>query len=484
MSATQRASGFSGDRVLQTSTRDSIQDTCKRISTLLNGTIFYGVLLLIVLTAVPYGTVDPWWESIFEFVVFGLTILWLVEGSLTGVWFGREHLILLPLLAVVLFAVVQTLPLGTLEFTHALGDVRAKRTISADPFETWRFAFKLLALTLTLGLLLRYGSTARRLHTLAYVLIAVGVASALFGLLRSHLPEPLLTTVNSHLPVRQSYGQLKNRNHFALLMEMTIGLVLGLGIADRRRWKRVALYASLGLILWTALLLTHSRGGVLALLLEVVFLFLLIRATRTVFKSANVGPEIPKRARARRLVTSVVALAMIIAAVWASVVLIGGDETIGRFELTPDEFASHTNSPPRLLRPQIWQATLGLIKENAFVGVGFAGYTTAITRYVNASGQWTLEEAHNDYLELIASGGVVAAALGIWFFTFFIRLSTDRLKKSAVYDRALICGALASLFAVAVHSLFDFGLHIMVNSFLCAGLITLVIKTGPPSPSR
>jgi O-antigen ligase len=341
-----------------------------------------------------------------------------------------------------------------------------------------------LAVTLTLGLLLRYCSTARRLETLAYVLIAIGIASALFGLLRSHLPDPLLTAVNSRLPLPESYGQLRNRNHFALLMEMTIGLVLGLGIADRGRWKRLIVYASSGLILWTALLLTHSRGGVLALLLEVVFLFLLISFTGKMSKSGKVGEEIPKRVRARHLVTSVVALTMIVAGVWASVVMIGGEETIGRLEMTPDEFVSHTNSPPKLLRPQIWQASLELIKENAIVGVGFAGYATAITRHVNASGQWTLEEAHNDYLELIASGGVVAAALCIWFFALFIRLSTYRLRNAVVYERALICGALAGLFAVAVHSFFDFGLHITVNSLVCAGLITLVVKTGSASPTR
>src|SRR5512132_4155035 len=98
MWAMQRAtSGFSREAILQKSTSEFIQDTCKSISRLLDGTVFYGVLAIIALTAVPYGTVDPWWESIFEFAVFGLTIMWIIEGSLKAEWFVREHLLLLPL---------------------------------------------------------------------------------------------------------------------------------------------------------------------------------------------------------------------------------------------------------------------------------------------------------------------------------------------------------------------------------------------------
>jgi O-antigen ligase len=338
-----------------------------------------------------------------------------------------------------------------------------------------------------LGLLLRYCSTTKRLQTLTYVLVAIGIASALFGLLRSQFPEPLLTTLNERLPLPDSYGQLRNRNHFALLMEMTIGLALGLCIADRARWKRLVLYIFLALILWTALLLTHSRGGVLALLLEIVFLFLLVRGARNIPRSLQSGKDhrrFGKEWRARGMVTSIAAVTIIIAGVWASVVFIGGEETVGRLELTPDEFVSRADGPPRILRPQIWQATLSLIEEHPFVGVGFAGYPTAIPRYLKATGQWTLEQAHNDYLELLASGGLVAAAIAIWFFACFVRLATARLQHTAKYERFLICGALASLFAVAVHSFFDFGLHILVNSLICTGLIALVIKTGSASPTR
>src|SRR2546426_889174 len=43
--------------------------------------IFYALLTIIVLTAVPYGTVEPWWKAVFQCAVFALGCLWIVEGT-------------------------------------------------------------------------------------------------------------------------------------------------------------------------------------------------------------------------------------------------------------------------------------------------------------------------------------------------------------------------------------------------------------------
>src|SRR6266481_632391 len=76
----------------------------EQIRRLLEAAIFYGLLILIALVAVPYGTVDPWWDSIFEAAVFGFTILWLLEGLLRGTWLEPTHRLLIPLLILVVFA--------------------------------------------------------------------------------------------------------------------------------------------------------------------------------------------------------------------------------------------------------------------------------------------------------------------------------------------------------------------------------------------
>src|SRR6185295_17666827 len=99
-----------------------------------------------------------------------------------------------PLIAIIVFAFLQTLPLGG----SAAGIQGAIwRAVSTDPDETRRFTLKLLALTLAGLLLLRYTSNQRRLRTLIHVVIGVGVASAVFGILRQVFQD---NAPNSLLP--------------------------------------------------------------------------------------------------------------------------------------------------------------------------------------------------------------------------------------------------------------------------------------------
>jgi O-antigen ligase len=450
----------------------------EQIGRLLEATIFYGLLILIALVAVPYGTVDPWWESIFEAAIFGLTILWLVEGSIRGTWWGREHRLLIPLFTLVAFAFVQSMALWKYDGGAALAGTRLSWTISADPFETRRFAYKLLAVTLTLGLLLRYASTVRRLRILVYLVLGVALASALFGLVRAETPQAMIGLVGDRLSRVGSYGQFENRNHFALLMEMVIGLMLGLSFGDRRHKKRLLLYLLSGLILWAALLRTHSRGGALSLIVEIPFFFLLFISFGYLSKPKGDAQErsVKKRSRVPILIATTVLVCLLLAVIGTSVVLVGGDETISRLESTPAEFSARTSGPPKVLRPQIWQATLKLIKDHPLVGIGFAGYSVAIPRYLDASGEWNLERAHNDYLELLASGGLIGAALGLWFLVIFVQAAREQLLGASLFWRAVRCGALAGLFAAAVHSLFDYGLQITINSLVCLTLIVLAVK--------
>jgi O-antigen ligase len=258
---------------------------------------------------------------------------------------------------------------------------------------------------------------------------------------------------------------------------MAIGLVLGLVVSDRALRKRLALYVLSGLALWAALLLTHSRGGVLSLILEIPFFFFVYGSLRAAPGSPK-NNRAPERKRSFSLAKKVALATFVLAAVAASVVLIGGDETIDRFESTPNEFAARSVGPPRIYRPQIWRGTLELIKDHPLVGVGFAGYSVAIPRYLGWSGEWALQQAHNDYLEVLAGGGVIGGALFAWFLLIFARTILDRPRSDSQSARAVKCGAVAGLFAVAMHSLFDFGLHITVNSLVCTALVVVAVKSG------
>src|SRR5437588_1980495 len=83
----------------------------ERSARVLDSIVFTGLLGLMVLTIIPYGTVDAWWEAVFECAVFAMTAIWLLEVLFRGTWEVRSLFILLPLVLIMAFAFAQTLEL-------------------------------------------------------------------------------------------------------------------------------------------------------------------------------------------------------------------------------------------------------------------------------------------------------------------------------------------------------------------------------------
>src|SRR5260370_14136280 len=79
---------------------------------LLEGAIFYGLIAVIVFTAIPYGTVDPWSQAVFECAVFLLGLLWVIHGLLEGSWRVGNLQLGFPMIALAALAVLQSFSLS------------------------------------------------------------------------------------------------------------------------------------------------------------------------------------------------------------------------------------------------------------------------------------------------------------------------------------------------------------------------------------
>lgn len=448
--------------------------------------IFGALLALIALVALPYGTVEAWWVAVFECAVFTLGALWIIEGMLSGTWHVRERRLLAPLLCLVVFAFLQTLPLLR-EATGAIGsEAELPRAVSAAPYETRSFTRKLLALILCGLLFLRYTSNERRLRALIYVVIGIGVASALFGILRQTMHHGEPGFVLPSLQPGTGYGQFINRDHFALLMEITLGLALGLVVGGGVRRERLLIYGAAALPVWLALVLTYSRGGIFGMLSQLLFLIVVFGLMRP--KQSHREEEGETPAWLRRIFgvfamrTALVVCLMIAASI--SIVWIGGDFLVTRMEALPGQ-ANMVSSKigGEISRMEIWLATWQLIKAHPVLGSGFGAYGVAITKHHDSSGEWTPGAAHNDYLELLAAGGIVGVALVAWFAIAFMQSVRARLRSADRFRRAACCGALTALFGVVVHSFVDFGLHITVNALVSTVLVVVATAETSTKPS-
>jgi len=446
-----------------------------RVATILSRTVFLSLLSLIVLTAIPYGTTQPWWIAAFVALVFVIAIFWLVEGYLSQSWFAENWPVVLPVVVLAVFAFLQTLSFGT-QTSPAGIRFPIWNAISADPYQTRFFVLLLLALALVGLMLSRYASSDKRLRVLINVIICVAVASALFGLLRQ-------TTQHSNgfglplLLLEAGYGQFINKNHFAFLMEMALGLVLGLVLVRGIRREQMLIYLAALLPLWSGLVLCGSRGGLVAMMAQLLVAALLFTAVRRPRDAAETHPALLRITRS--LPVRIILIVILILGVALGTLWLGGDQLAIKIEQSRNELSSDTSALRQgVNRNEIWAATWKMFGAHPVVGVGMAGYWAAIPAYHDASGTMTPQEAHNDYLELIASGGLIGLGLGVWFVVAVVKRIRENLAASNRFRRAACFGATVGITGVAVHSLMDFGLHTIVNALVFTTLI--VVATSKP----
>ncbi|MGI8733127.1 MAG: O-antigen ligase family protein [Pyrinomonadaceae bacterium] len=448
------------------------QSAALRIADLLDPVIFYSILGLMFLSAIPYGTVEPWWKALFVCFVFSLWIIAMIESVLGQTRQTIDWQLLLPLFALVALALIQTLPLGAR--SNPTIPYKTWNAISADPYQTQFFAVQLLAVALAGALFARFAHTEFRVNVLINVIIAVVACSAIFGVVRQTNQHDVGFGLPLLSPAR-GYGQFINPNHFALLMEMGFGLILGMILGRGTKREVTLVYGALLLVVWTALVLSNSRGGLLAMLAQILVCGLLYTVVVPASKAEGSRSKLLGLLRslpARTLLLIVLLTGVVLGTLW-----IGGDRLVSRFE---DSSGGLNTAETRQggSRNEIWRATWQAFKANPITGVGLGGYWAAIPAYHDASGSLTPQEAHNEYLELLASGGIVGALLGAWFIFIVGKRIAGNLRKSNSAQRAARYGAVLGIVGVAVHSLFDFGLHMLVNALIFAALIVIATRGG------
>jgi O-antigen ligase len=259
---------------------------------------------------------------------------------------------------------------------------------------------------------------------------------------------------------------------------MTLGLALGLVFRRGGKFESSLLYLALALPIGAALILANSRGGILTMMCQLLLLALLVVPGLLAHKERRRG-EHGHSSRRRRLLTSLAARVVLgvalVGAAAVAVVWVGGERVVSNLSTVQEELGPEQGGLARwnTRRVDIWRATWNLIKDHPVAGAGFGGYWTAITQYHDASGAYTPQQAHNDYLELMASGGIIGVSIFLWFVVLLLRRLRKVYSEAGPMRRAACVGALVGLFGLAVHSLFDFGLHMTISAALSVALISI-----------
>ncbi|MBI4166170.1 MAG: O-antigen ligase family protein [Acidobacteria bacterium] len=244
-----------------------------------------------------------------------------------------------------------------------------------------------------------------------------------------------------------SFGPYVNRNHFAGLMEMLLPLGIA-GLLGRRGRSPFRGFLVFGLVVAVAsLLLSGSRGGTIAFLVEMLIWGVLLVAfsargrTRAVGASVAVG------------LASSAALFFVIDPGQASQRL----ATIAAIPTQPEAALAD--------RGIVSRDALRIYAEHPWTGIGLGSFAVVYPRYQSFPSDKLWEHAHNDYAEALVETGTVGAALIVAALASFYYLAFARVRERLEREIGWIqMGAAIGCCGLLVHSLVDFNLHIPANA--------------------
>lgn len=256
-------------------------------------------------------------------------------------------------------------------------------------------------------------------------------------------------------------------------MEMTLGLIAGLAIFGGIGKRKLQIFFACGIIIWISTSLSNSRGGIFATVCQIMLGFLLAISGKRI--SVGRGPfERLLRFASGSFTVRASALVAILIVVVAGTIWVGGDQLKLGVSMIPTEIGGDAEELS-IRRADIWKAGWRSFAAHPIVGSGFGAFSAAATKYHEKAGVSTVRQAHNDYLEILTSGGLIGAALGLWFVFRFSRFVAGRMRRDSGFVLAAHWGAIIGLFGVAIHSFVEFGLHVPGNSVVFMALLAIAM---------
>jgi O-antigen ligase len=291
----------------------------------------------------------------------------------------------------------------------------------------------------------------------ALALIVFGALYAFFALAQQMMPNGKIFWFYTPRFHSSNYGSYVNHNHYAGLMEMLVPIPLVVSMGHLFRGGKRTLVASCTVLMASTIFLSGSRGGMLAFVLEVVLFAALTLA---------------QRGNPRAALGSVAVCTLIL----AFLVFLGKGQVLGRLgDLGPG------------IRLNITKDCLRMFVHRPVLGWGLGTFPTVYPSYRSFYTNMFINEAHNDYAQLLVETGLFGFALMTWFLIRLYRcgLPTSR-RWEFKWDGAVSFAALIGCTGILFHSFVDFNLQIPANAAVFYVLCALAASelASPSSRSK
>jgi O-antigen ligase len=395
----------------------------------------YGTAALLMFAPLAFGAVEPWSIFILESALAILFVIWMIGQSRSETITVATNPVLRPMAAFIALICIQLIP-GMSAYRHA----------------TYSSLLLYIAYALACFLITQSLTRTRHLRVITTALIVYGSVVAVFAVLQSLSSTGKLYWLRTPRSGGWIYGPYVNHNHYAGLMEMLAPLPLVFAFSryahGRRRWWAAGAAAFMG----ATIFLSGSRGGMMAFALQIaLFFWLLFRERRREGVAFLLGAFL------------LISLALV---GWIS-----GSEVKARISTASlDKHSEIAND----IRLSINRDTMRMFAKRPALGWGLGTFDSVYPQFRSFYTRLRVDEAHNDYLQLLSETGIVGGAIAIWFLIAVIRPALRKSKgwPSNVNGIAAVA-SLIGICGILVHSLVDFNLEIPANALLFYVLCTV-----------
>ncbi len=337
----------------------------------------------------------------------------------------------------------------------ALGSVW--RPISMVPTGTWNAFYSMFVPLATLVLAVQIGADQRQM--LLRLFLIIGLASGVLGILQVVGPTdgPLYTySVTNN---GSAVGLFSNRNHQAMFLATMFPMLAvfassGVRTIEQSR-MRMGLSAIAGIVLIPLLLVTGSRGGVIAGLIGLLSLPALYAA-----------PRFERSAKRGAISKPVVYASGIFAIIGLSLLTI----LFARAQAFERLLSSGTGDEERLIA---WGPVAHMAWKYAPVGSGFGSFVEVyqIDEAIGSLSTSYFNHAHNDVLEIALEGGALGLLLLLLAYFGWAKAAWSAWRSPSKQKSGVSFARLGSiiLLILALGSLADYPLR--VPSLACFAMI-------------
>jgi O-antigen ligase len=394
-----------------------------------NNALLTGACAVLLLGPLAFGAVEPWSIFALEACAMLLVVVWACRQ-----WVNRElnlsdHVLYRPMAAFFALVLVQWV-VGTTAYRHA---TYSQLLLYA--------AYGMLVFVVTQTL-----RRSSQFEMLAKLFTGYGAVVATFAVLQGLGPNGKLYWIRTSEQGGAIYGPYVNHNHYAGLMEMLMPFPLVLAATHFTSGNRKVVVAGIAALMAASIFLSGSRGGMAAFIAQMVVLGVLMARKR------EGGWRQP------------LMLGSFLAVVIVFLVWMGGNALTQRLISIHSEAREEINGGIRL---SIDRDCLRMLIKRPILGWGLGTFPTVYPEFRSFYTNFFVNQAHNDYLQLLVETGLAGFSIAVWFLVLVFRQAAGKLKNwTETASGSMTMAALLGCVGILVHSFLDFNLQIPANAAL------------------